>query len=261
MKLLAVNGSHRGKEGVTYHCIEKIFQGASKKGAKCEVINLMEYKINQCIGCNLCHSKESYLKCIYSGKDDVDILFNKIKEADIIIYGTPVYIFSMTSILRRFMERFNSTGDSSKITISKDGLFFHHIDKSICSKPFVVLVTCDNIENQTVKNTLEYFKTFSKFMDAPHLGTIVRKSAALITNCNGNKRVEEIYSGLQGVGEELAEYGRISNVTKRKASLSVVAIPLFIKLAFHIKTLKIIMFPKIKIEMDRAIKRNEELIR
>ena len=53
------------------------------------------------------------------------------------------------------------------------------MNKSICSKPFITLICCDNVEDETPKNVLSYFKTYSKFMDAPQIGTLIRNAGSL----------------------------------------------------------------------------------
>ena len=40
MKIIAINGSHRGTMGYTHFLIEKLFEGAKKEGAECEEITL-----------------------------------------------------------------------------------------------------------------------------------------------------------------------------------------------------------------------------
>jgi multimeric flavodoxin WrbA len=42
MKILAINGSNRGKHGYTQFLIDKVFEGAKANGAECETI--MSYR-------------------------------------------------------------------------------------------------------------------------------------------------------------------------------------------------------------------------
>ncbi len=231
MKILAINGSHQGDKGFTHFLIDKIATGATQEGASFETIVLAKQKINHCIGCQVCHTEKSYLKCIYEDKDDVQGIFAKMRAADIIILATPVYIFNLSGLLKVFLERINSTGDSGKLQLSKSGLFFHHIDHALCSKPFVLLVCCDNLEDETPKNVISYFRTYSKFMDAPMVGTIVRKSGKLIGHGKSPKKekqfpkVYDVYEAFQQAGRELATIGKIHPKTQRRASQNIINIP------------------------------------
>lgn len=105
MKILAINSSFRGSKGFTKFLIDKLFQGATENGADCETINLSELKINHCIDCQVCRRPEHYLNCIFHEKDDVAMVYNKMKEADMIIFATPVYTFAMSSLLKMLLER------------------------------------------------------------------------------------------------------------------------------------------------------------
>ena len=96
MKILAINASHQGKKGFTQFLINKLATGAAETGTEFETVVLAEQKINPCLGCQVCHTEHSYLKCVYEDNDDVRTIFNKMTEADIIIYATPVYVFSMS---------------------------------------------------------------------------------------------------------------------------------------------------------------------
>lgn len=193
-----------------------------------ETIVLANQTINHCIGCQACHTEKSYLKCIYEEIDDVKSIFDQMREADIILFATPIYLFNMSGLLKVFLDRMNSTGDSSKLQLSKHGLFFHHIDPKLCSKPFVLLVCCDNIEDETPKNVISYFRTYSKFMDAPMLGTIVRKTGRLIKHGRSpeleqrHPKIYDVYDALQQAGRELATLGKIRPNSLRRTNQSII---------------------------------------
>jgi len=63
----------------------------------------------------------------------VSAVFDKMRKADIIIYGTPVYLFTMSGLLKIFLDRFYSTGDVYDLKVTKSGLFFHGPDVALTS--------------------------------------------------------------------------------------------------------------------------------
>ena len=233
MKIVAINGSHRGDRGYTHHLINKLFKGAINSGADCEEIILSQLRINMCKACQVCTTEEHFLKCIYDEKDDVSLIFEKMRHADIIIYATPIYVMNMTGLMKIFLDRIYSTGDCSDHRLSKSGLFFHHISKEIYSKPFVTLICQDNIENETSKNVISYFKTFSRFMDAPQVGTIIRRSGKLTGHGTSPEKeklfpkIFESYQAIENAGKELATFGKISSKTQKKASQDIIPVPFF----------------------------------
>jgi len=233
MKILAINSSFKGNMGSSKFLIDKLFEGARGEGAECENINLVELKINHCIDCQVCQKPDHFLKCIYNDKDDVAMIYNKMREADIIIFATPVYTFGMSSLLKMLLERYYGTSEVGKFHFTKSGLFFHHVDNDICRKPFVTLVVCDNPEDETPKNIVSFFKTYSKFMDAEMVGTLVRKSAGMIgfsqeEKCN-NPVIVSVYNAYILAGRELATLERISKRTEKKANEPMVSMPFFVK--------------------------------
>ena len=231
MKIVAINGSHRGEIGYTQFLIDKLFEGAGNAGAQCETIVLAKHKINRCLGCRVCHTQKSYLKCVYDKQDDVGKLFDIMRTADMLVYATPIYIFNMTGLMKVFLDRITSTADSSIPALSDSGLFFHHIEAQMVSKPFVLLTCQDNFESETSKNVVSYFKTFSKFLDAPLVGILVRKSGSMVGH--GKDKEKEIkypksrfvYEAFIKAGEELVKDGKISDKTQIIANQNIIDMP------------------------------------
>ena len=233
MKILAINSSLRGEHGHTAFLVEKLFEGARAGGAECECIVLSKHKINRCLACDKCQGRESYLKCVHEGKDDVKSIFDRMSAADIIIYATPVYIFTISSLLKALLERMHGISDSRDLKMSKSGMVFHHVTPAVCSKPFVAVICCDNIENETPRNTISYFKAFSKFMDAPQVGLMVRNGGRIAGYGKDPARqqifpgLNDIYAAYVDAGRELARLGHIKSRTQKRASREIIPIPFF----------------------------------
>jgi multimeric flavodoxin WrbA len=243
MKILAINGSHRGEKGFTQFLIDKVFEGAQNAGAECDTIVLAKLNINHCLACDTCHTPEHFLKCVYEGKDDVKSIFDKIIEADILIYATPTYIFSMSGLMKTFLDRFYGTADVNEIKLSKSGLIFHHIDNRLLSKPFAVITCCNGMENELTKNTVSYFRTFSKLNDAKLLGILVRNGGQLVQHGTDPlmerrfPKLTDVYNAYIQAGRELVVHGSISKSTLNKANQEILPIPLF-SLLKHLKPVK-----------------------
>jgi len=111
-KILAVVGSPR-KNGNTHILVRKIAEGAKAKGAAVEEVFLGELSIKECDGCHRCWKTESCTK-----KDDMCGIYPKIAESDAIIFGTPVYWYGPTGLMKLFIDRFayfNSSANRNKI--------------------------------------------------------------------------------------------------------------------------------------------------
>ena len=243
MKILAINGSHRGDSGHTRFLLDLLGEGIHAaltpdpspfgRGGNYEIVSLAKHKINRCLACGKCHGQEHHLQCVYQEKDDVAEILAKIAAADLVIYATPVYVFGISGLLKTFLDRMYSTSDVYQMRVTKSGLFFHHVDEHICSKPFVALVCCDNLDPETPRNAREYFRTFGRFMDAPQVGELVRNGGRLFGHGHDPKaaerfpKVAEVYAAYRQAGRELAESGRISAATQRRANQEVIPVPFF----------------------------------
>lgn len=90
------------KRGNTEIILTPFLEGAREAGAEVEVVYLRRMKIQPCIGCFNCWFRTPGICAI---KDDIHILRDKLMESDIIIYATPVYLFSCTGYMKILMER------------------------------------------------------------------------------------------------------------------------------------------------------------
>jgi multimeric flavodoxin WrbA len=98
--ILGVMGSPR-KKGNTHILVSRILEGAEAAGDDTEVLFLGDLNIRECDGCYNCWKGR---KC--SKKDDMNALYPKIIGSDIIVFGTPVYWYGPTALMKCFIDRF-----------------------------------------------------------------------------------------------------------------------------------------------------------
>lgn len=104
MKVYAINGSPR-KNNNTATLLKKAIEGvkSSNKEVETEIINLYDYKFTGCKSCFACKLIGGNAKC--SLKDDMTEILEKLSQADGIIFGSPIYLHSITSQLKALLER------------------------------------------------------------------------------------------------------------------------------------------------------------
>jgi len=111
-KILGIMGSPR-KNGNTHILISKIIESAQKEGADTKMIFLSDLIIKECDGCYSCWKGQ---KC---GKnDDMNNIYPLIINSDVLIFGTPVYWFGPTALMKVFIDRlvyFNCPENRAKI--------------------------------------------------------------------------------------------------------------------------------------------------
>ena len=99
-KIIAIMGSPR-KNGNTHLLLSKILEGVQEAGGSGEIICLVDHNINDCDGCHSCWKGNDCSK-----NDDMNDLYPKINESDVIIFGTPVYWYGPTALIKAFLDRF-----------------------------------------------------------------------------------------------------------------------------------------------------------
>jgi len=252
MLVCAINGSHRGSRGATHRLLERMGAGVRGAGGTWDPVQLAELRIEPCRACNQCQRSGSF-QCIYEDKDQVRQVFERLAAADIVVYASPIYVLGLSSLLRRFMERFYSLAPIQGLRLTESGLFFHAVDRAICGKPFVSLLVCDNLEDLTVRNARDGFRILSRFLDAPQVGHLERRSAAAWTKAlQGDdpaekQRAEAILESFETAGRDLVTQGRIRPSTARAAGQPFVQVPALVRLARHLPFLR----PRIAQEIQR----------
>ena len=98
--ILVVQGGGRAN-GNTTQLVSSFVKGAEDAGHKVEVISLMKNEVKGCLGCNACRYGKP---CIQ--KDSFNDIAPKIESADLVVFATPLYFWTISSRLKAFIERF-----------------------------------------------------------------------------------------------------------------------------------------------------------
>ncbi|MDO5114866.1 MAG: flavodoxin family protein [Synergistaceae bacterium] len=99
-KILAVVGSGR-KGGNTDMLADAFIEGAREAGHSVKKIFLGGMEIKGCLGCNVCRYGKP---CIQ--KDGFNEIASDIREADLIVFASPLYFWTISAKLKAFIERF-----------------------------------------------------------------------------------------------------------------------------------------------------------
>ncbi|MDW5299255.1 MAG: flavodoxin family protein [Sedimentibacter sp.] len=121
MKVVAFNGSPR-KEGNTFQAIKIVAEQLEKENIEVEIIHVGNKKIQGCTACNTCFKTRNE-KCIID--DEVNEWIQKMKQADGIIFGSPVHFSSIGATMKAFMDRAMYVGSAN------NSLFRHKVGASV----------------------------------------------------------------------------------------------------------------------------------
>jgi multimeric flavodoxin WrbA len=103
--ILFINGSPR-KNGRTVNYLKEVMKGAKKEGAKVKLIHLIDFKILPCLGCYSVSPEKCTFPCVQ--KDDMQEIYKLILKADGMVLGSPAYWFSVTGLMKNFIDRLTS---------------------------------------------------------------------------------------------------------------------------------------------------------
>lgn len=100
-KILIVSTSPR-KGGNSDILADEFANGAREAGHDVEKICLYDKAINFCKGCLACQKTQ---RCVI--RDDADAIVRKMKDADALVFATPVYFYAMCGQMKTMLDRTN----------------------------------------------------------------------------------------------------------------------------------------------------------
>jgi len=118
MKVIGISGSPM-KGGNTDTAVEAVLAGARAQGAQTEMVRLYELDVAPCDGCDACMEGRG---CVID--DDASALIGRMERADVVVFGTPVYWYHVSGVMKNFVDRTYSS--------------FHH--KTLAGKRVVAIL-------------------------------------------------------------------------------------------------------------------------
>ena len=153
-RILAVVGSPR-RNGNTHILVSKIAEGAKEKGALVDELFLGDLTIRECDGCHACWKGTDCNK-----NDDMQAIYPRIIQSDVIIFGTPVYWFGPTALMKAFIDRF---------------VYFNCPEnrEKIRGKSAVIAVPFEEEDPEMAKPVVEFFQKCLDYLQVNLLGRII----------------------------------------------------------------------------------------
>ncbi len=140
-KVLVLNGSPKKEESTTMLVTNNFLKGLESTGEyKSETIHVSSLNVKPCRGCLCCWGRTNG-KCVIQG-DDVQMVKDKILEADVIILSFPIFIFGLPGELKVLMDRLLSLLHRYEgLPVPEKGPF-HGFSFDQSKKKFIVIPGC-----------------------------------------------------------------------------------------------------------------------
>jgi len=181
-KVLGIIGSPRRK-GNTHLLVESILKGAGDGGARTELLFLGDKMIRECDGCHACWKKKACTK-----NDDMNEIYEKIAGSDVIVFGTPVYWYGPTALIKGLIDRcvyFNCKENREKIK----------------NKIAILAIPFEEDDPATADLTVAFFKKSLGYLEMHLVGTIL---APGVTKRGEIKKQGQILERGYGMGRRVA---------------------------------------------------------
>ncbi len=150
MKILTIQGSPRLK-GNTAEVLS-LFE--EQVGHDVERTDIVKHDVKPCISCYKCQERLDEPGCVH--KDDAQAIFEKMIEADAIVFASPLYFWGFSAQLKALMDRqfclLKNIGQPDAFTL-------------LGKKKIAFLITCGGVLEgncDAIKSTFENFAEYCK---------------------------------------------------------------------------------------------------
>jgi multimeric flavodoxin WrbA len=206
MNVLAINGSPHMDEGNTAMILNPFLEGLKEAGANVDIFYTRKLDIGPCNGDLSCWFKNPG-KC--GQNDDMRMLLPKFREADVIVWASPVYYAGLTGPLKNLMDR---------------QLPLHVMGESMSRKQKAVLVsTCGAWELSMFDPLLVQMKAIYDRPEGGYefAGALLRPMAEAMKEmikAGETELMGGIFEAARDAGRQLVKEGRILQETQRAVS-------------------------------------------
>lgn len=172
MDILAFNGSPR-RNGNTSALLQEFIRGANEVGAKIEEINAQDVNLKYCTGCLKCN----IIKQCAIRNDDWQDLSQKILDADVLVFASPVYFHHLTAPLKKILDRFRSF---MHVQITEHGL--KHTPWQAWQKHFVLILCLGSSVPDDAQPIIDLFKFITEVLGSKNNFTSIVGTRLAVVN-------------------------------------------------------------------------------
>ena len=127
-------------------------EGAEEAGHTVTTFRVADMKVGGCLGCGHCFEEVG----VCAQKDDMQTILDALRKADTIVLASPVYFWSVTSQLKRVIDR--------TYALLKEGSSIKHA---------VLLMTCGDDTEAAGEPTITMFRQICAYLKWQEAGIII----------------------------------------------------------------------------------------
>ena len=209
MKVIAINGSPRMEKGYTALILTPFIQGMIDAGGEVKLFYTRRLKVNPCTcGQMYCWYKKPGECCI---QDDMQVLYPQLREADILILATPVYI-PLPGEMQNFINRLCPLIDPT--LENREGRTRARFRKQVKIRKILLLSTGGWWEKANFETVLHITEELAKNASVEFAGAVLRPHAFLMKEKGKlTKDGEAVLNAVRRAGYELVKEGGMNKET------------------------------------------------
>ncbi len=201
-KVIAINGSASMEKGNTQRMLTAFLEGMKEADAEVETVYAKRLKIRPCTGSFHCwYTKVG--ECIHS--DDMDSLLPKLREADILILATPVFL-PLPSGIQNFLNRLMPIIEP--VLEFREGRTHAKFHDDVKISKIVLISAGGWWEKGNFDKVVRIAEDVAEGVDVEFSGALLRPHAFLMNE--SKEKGEEVLSAAKNAGAQLVREGKIS---------------------------------------------------
>jgi len=209
MKVLAFNSSPRMDKGNTPLILTPFLDGMREAGAAVELFYTKKLNINPCQGCFTCWLKTPGV-CFQ--KDDMQMLHPKLRQADIWVLATPLYVDGMTGPMKNLLDRLIPL--VQPFIALRDGHCRHPWRGERESGKVALVSNAGFWEMDNFDPLLVHMKAMCKNMGTEFAGALLRPHGEILKPLmEMGRSPDDVFEAAREAGRQLVEEGKMSPET------------------------------------------------
>ena len=212
--MLAISGSFKGKQGWTWKLLQSFLSGATGSGAKTELLDVNDFKIEPCSAEFNCWFTEPGV-CIHGdGMYEINL---KIKEAETLVLGIPMYS-PLPGAMQNLLNRLCPLVEP--ILQERDGRTRASFRADVSVRRIALVAASGWWELANLDTVVHIVEELAANCNVEYAGAVLRPHAFVMGR--DKERMHGIMDAVQAAGRELAETGRISRSTTDRIAVPLV---------------------------------------
>jgi multimeric flavodoxin WrbA len=201
MKVVAINSSAQMGKGDTAQILNPFIEGMKEAGAEVTILYTQKLNIKPCTGIFQCWYKTPG-RCYID--DDMQMLYPKLKEADIWVFAIPVYL-EIPGKMQIFLNRLMPT--AGETVVIRNGRMFPTLRKDIALTKIILVSSCGFWGTDNFSVLLYFMERLTKTLNVEFTAALLRPHGFIMKEKQDEQITKDILEAAKQAGYQLIQEG------------------------------------------------------